>query len=108
MKPTEEEYKSAKEIVSAYESEQKRLLDIKVEAFKEDLTEYFKDNNLDKHTKVNSFTIQSCWTGNPNRFDIITEPFLDECYNGDNDSDIKKIANKHGVNISLDSGMYSK
>lgn len=108
MIPTEEEYNKAKEIVSAYESEQKRLLDIRLEAFKVDLTEYFKTNKLDGHTQVKSFEIQTCWTGNPKRFDIYIEPYLDESYSGGNDDDIEAIAKKHNVGVSIDSGMYGK
>lgn len=108
MIPTEEEYNNAKEIVSAYESEQKRLLYIKLEAFKVDLTEYFKTNKLDGYTTVESFGIQPCWNGHPEMFDIYPVPFLDECYNGENDDDIKAIADKHNVCASMYSGMYGK
>ena len=108
MIPSEEEYNNAKEIVSAYESEQKRLLDVRLEAFKVDLTEYFKSNKLDGHTTVDSFEIQRCWNGHPEMFDIYTEPFLDECYGGGNDDDIEKLAKKHGVKASFYSGMYGK
>jgi len=45
MIPTLEEYNKAKEITIVYENEQKRLYNLKVEAFKVDLQEYF-DNNL--------------------------------------------------------------
>lgn len=108
MIPTEEEYNKSKEIVSAYESEQKLLLDIKIKAFKEDLSEYFKTNKLDGYLEVESFIIKTCWTGNPKRFDIYPTPFLDECYSGSNDEDIKSIADKHDVNVSFYSGVYSK
>lgn len=108
MIPTEEEYNKAKEIVSAYENEQKRLLDLRIEAFKEDLKEYFETNLLDGYHKVEDFELNPCWTGNPNRFDIYPEPFMDESYCGDNDEAIKQLADKHGVNVSFYGGMYGK
>ncbi len=106
--PTEEEYNNAKEVVSVYENEQKRLLDLRLEEFKKDLTEYFKDNKLDGYMRVDSFELRTHWTGNKQAFDIITEPAYEECYGGDNDDDIKVLCEKHDVNASLPFWMYPK
>lgn len=98
---TKEEYEKAKNITTAYEREQGRLHKLKVEAFRRDLEEYFKDNPLDGKFKVEEFRLD--WD------DIIPiKPPLEECYEGRNDLDIKKIAEKHKVNISMAYWVYHK
>jgi len=106
MMPTEEEYNKSKKIVADYENEQQRLLDIKVEAFKKDLTEYFKNNKLDGYYQIEEFTLNACWTGNPKRFDI--DAGLNACYGGSNNEDIEKLAKKHGIDASFAAWMYPK
>jgi hypothetical protein len=106
MIPTKEEYEKAKKIVSAYENEQKRLLDIKLEEAKKELTEYFKNNKLDGFFEVKSFELRPSSFGVG--YDILTEPTIEGIYGGDNNDDIEKIAEKYGVNIKFPYWMYPK
>lgn len=106
MIPTEEQYNKAKIIVADYENEQKRILVIKVKELEKDLKEYFKNNLLDGHYKVESFELVPCWSGNPKRFDIDIQ-FAD-CYVGGNDDDIKLLAEKHDMDVSFASWMRPK
>ena len=55
MIPTAEEYNKAKEIVIAYENEQNRLYEIKIESFRKDLQEYFNNNLIDGSFRLKEF-----------------------------------------------------
>lgn len=106
MIPTTEEYQKAKEITIAYENEQKRLYDLKVEAFKADLQEYFNNNLIDGIFKLNSFELKKCSFGSGEIIPI--DPCMEENYEGENDDDIKKLCEKHGVDFSIVYWCYHK
>lgn len=55
--PSYEKYLEAKSIIAAYENELKRLHNIKVEAFKKDLDQYFAENLLDGFYKIEEYTL---------------------------------------------------
>lgn len=100
-KSVNEEYKDALKITQAYEDEQKRLYDIKVEAFKKELTEYFENNLIDGLYKLEEFELRDGVI-------IPEEPCMEENYDGGNDEDIEKICKKHGVNFSIVYWCYHK
>lgn len=101
MIPTEEQYKKAKEVVTAYEDEQKRLELLRVEEFKKDLDALFaKDGWIKEYEIV---------TGSFSGYDISPEePCLDECYGGEYDDEIDKLCEKHNVEVSFPSYCYGK
>lgn len=101
MIPTRKEYQKAKKIVDAYEAEQDRLYQLRVEAFKKDLEEYFRNNLIDGELRLYEFKLRG--------EDIIPiNPCLEEMYEGGNDDDIRKLCNKHGVNFSIIYWCYHK
>lgn len=107
MIPSKQEYDKAKEIVIAYENEQKRIYDIKVEAFAQDLKEYFSKNLIDGRIKLKEFKLEKSTTGG--RGDIIPiDPSLEEYYDGGNNKDIKELCKKHDVNFSIVYWCYHK
>ena len=106
MIPTLEEYKKAKEITIAYENEQKRLCNLKVEAFKFDLQEYFDNNLIDGIFRLKEFELRKGDFGNGEI--IPTNPSMKENYEGGNNDDIKKLCEKHGVDFSIVYWCYHK
>lgn len=101
MKPTEEEYKKAKEITNAYENEQKRIYQLRVKAFENDLKKYFKYNFIDGVIKLTEFELEGDYI-------IPTNPCLDEGYSGGNDEDIESLCEKHEVYFRMASYCYHK
>ncbi len=101
MIPTTEEYKNAKSIVSAYESEQDRIYQLKVEAFRKDLTEYFANNLIDGDFRLEEFELTD-------KNIIPINPCMEENYEGGNNEDIKKIGEKHGVYFTIIYWCYHK
>lgn len=100
--PTEHEYKQAKACTDAYENELKRIHKIKIELLRRDLQEYFDSNLIDGQYKLKKFELNDMC-------DIIPLiPNIDECYEGQNDEDIKKICEKHGLAYSMASWCYPK
>ena len=103
--PTLEEYQKAKEITDAYEAEQIRLLPIREKLFEDALTEYFKSNKVAGHT-IKKFRLNHAITG---EFIIIpTSPPIEDYYEGENNSDIEKLCEKHGVKARFIYWMYHK
>lgn len=102
--PTIEEYKKAKEITFSYEKEQIRLFNLKVEAFKIDLTDYFKNNLIDGVIQLKEFELKGDSCGEI----IPIEPDLMEEYEGGNNEDIKQLCEKHGVNFRFAFWCYPK
>lgn len=101
--PTEEQYLSALETVKAYEHNQDILFKEKVDLVKADLDEFFKG------TEIKSYQIQTKdWIGNKGVFIFPTEPYYDEEYSGEYDEDLKKISEKHGIKVKMDSSIYAK
>ncbi len=99
--PSKTEYNRARKIVDTYETEQSRLYQIRVEAFRIDLTEYFKYNSIDGFFYLKSFELRN---GNI----IPKDPLMEENYNGGNDDDIKKFCKKHKVKFSIIYWCYHK
>lgn len=106
MIPTLEEYTKAKEITIAYENEQKRLYNLKVEAFKVDLQEYFNNNLIDGIFRLKEFELRKGDFGNGEIIPI--DPCMEENYDGGNNEDIKKLCEKHGVDFSIVYWCYHK
>jgi len=103
--PTLEEHQKAKKIVHAYEVEQYRLKNNRLEAFEEDLKEYFMLNNIGGYT-IKQFELRKNCT---DRYEIIPiDPCLEECYEGDNDEDIEKLSEKHNIEAFFVYWMYHK
>lgn len=104
--PTKDEYLEAKKITDAYEAEQKRLFDIRVEAFRLDLVEYFKKNTVSQN-QIKSFELRPGTLGD--QFNIVPmDPPIEEDYEGENDEDIKLLAKKHNIKASFVCWMYHK
>jgi hypothetical protein len=101
MIPTTEEYNKAKDIVISYENEQRRLYEIKVDAFKKELAEYFSNNLIDGIFTLKEFELR-------NNEIIPINPCMEENYEGGNNDDIEKICQKHGVNFSIVYWCYHK
>ena len=106
MIPTLEEYTKAKKITIAYENEQKRLYNLKVEAFKVDLQEYFNNNLIDGIFNLKEFELRKDDFGNGEIIPI--DPCMEENYDGGNNDDIKKLCEKHGVDFSIVYWCYHK
>ena len=107
MLPTYSEYLQAKEIVTAFENEQKRIYDIRVEAFRKDLEEYFKDTLIDGDYKLEEFELSTnvdFWGGQI----IPINPCIEEYYEGGNDKDIEALCDKHGVDFKIAYWCYHK
>jgi hypothetical protein len=99
--PTKLEYDEAKEIVLLYENVESRLLDIKLKAFEEELSELFLSNGIKK------FRLDELWCGSG--YDITPlDPYFDEDYSGYLDNEIEALAKKHGINASMSSECYGK
>jgi hypothetical protein len=107
--PTKEQYEEALNVISLYEKEEERLILLRVNEFKKDLTEYFLTNRVSGEV-IKKFTIdKNPYHYNKNSFDIVClKPRFDEDYDGKNDDDIEKLAIKHNLNISFESGMSGK
>jgi len=105
MIPTIEQYQAAKQVILAYESEQNRLFSLRVEAFRKDLADYFKNNLIDGDFELKEFTLD--WTFHSN-YIIPKNPTMDEDYCGGNDEDIKALCEKHGVKFKMASWCYHK
>lgn len=103
---TADDYETAQAIVIAHEKEQKRLYRLKVDAFKKDLQEYFDNNLLDGMHKVQEFELRINNLGSGEIIPI--EPCLEECYDGENNDDIKKLCEKHGVDFKIVYWCYHK
>lgn len=98
---TEEEYKKAKAITNAYENEQKRIYQLKVELFRADLQEYFNNNLIDGQFKLSEFQLEGS--------DIIPlEPCMEEGYSGGNNKDIEQLCKKHSVDFKIVYWCYHK
>lgn len=101
MEITKKEYKAAKEITDAYESEQKRLNQIKIDAFESELKDYFKNNLIDGFFELKEFKLEG--------HNIIPEnPYMEENYDGGNDKDIETLCKKHDVKFSIIYWCYHK
>lgn len=104
MIPTREEYLRAKEITSAYEKEESRLFNLRLEELKKDLIEYFASNKVSGHL-IKEFRLE----GNSRFLDIIpTDPAIEEDYEGENNDDIDKICKKHNIKAKFVYWMYHK
>jgi hypothetical protein len=100
--PSFEEYQKAKEITIAYENEQNRLEKIRLEEFRKDLSSLFLNNN---HVIIKDFNLVKEY----NRYDIIpTDPYLEEMYEGELNSDIDILCNKHNIKASIIYWCYHK
>lgn len=99
--PTIEEYQKANEIVNKYENEQKRLYNIKIEKFKNDLQEYFDNNLIDGGFKLKKFELRG-------ENIIPINPCMEENYNGGNNDAIEKLCQKHKVKFSIIYWCYHK
>jgi len=105
MIPTLEEYKKARIITDAFESEERRLSFENCDNFRKELSEYF-DNNLVGGRSIKNFSINHTFK---NYFDIIPiDPNFDENYDGENDEDITKLSKKHNIHASFIYWMYPK
>lgn len=103
--PSKKEYSVAKVITNAYEAEQQRLFAIKLDAFKKELAEYFNAHKVCGHT-ITDFRLDRRSFGG---YEITPwTPSLEECYCGENDSDINEIGRKYGIEISFVLHMYHK
>lgn len=100
------EYSEVLKVVKEYDEKQQKILDENIRLFKLELIKYFEDN-LIAGRKIFSFSLQSSFGSN--NFDIIpTKPSLEECYDGENNEDIKNIADKHNIKASFVYWMYHK
>ena len=106
--PTLEEYEKAKEITAAYEKEQKRLFDIRVENFRTDLKEYFNNNLIDGEFKLEEFELRNFETSGWYGEIIPMSHSMDEYYEGGNDADIEKLCEKHDVKFKFPYWCYPK
>ena len=103
---TDDEYAKAKEIIIAYENEQTRIYNLKVDAFRVDLQEYFNNNLIDGIFRLKEFELRKGSFGNGEIIPIT--PCMEENYEGGNNDDIKKLCEKHGVNFSIVYWCYHK
>ncbi len=104
MTPTIDDYLKAKAVTNAYENEQQRLFENRLMSFRKELTEYFEKNKVAGYT-IKEFELREHFGS----YDIIpTSPPLEEDYDGENNEDIKKIANKHNIKASFVYWMYHK
>jgi hypothetical protein len=96
------EYQEAKKIVIAYESEQQRLENIRLEEFKVELSFLFLNN---EHYKIEQFDLRKEW----NRYDIVPQsPCLEESYDGELNNEIEKLCQKHNIKASIIYWCYHK
>lgn len=103
---TKEDYQKAKEIVNIYEAEEKRLYNLKVEAFRIDLQQYFDNNLIDGIFRLKEFQLKTNFSGYGEIIPI--DPCMEENYEGGNNEDIEKLCLKHGVNFSIVYWCYHK
>ena len=107
FKITDSQYFEAKKITDAYEAEQKRLHEIKLEALKQDLSEYFKNNKVGGHFDIKEFRLEDEYRNH--RYTIIpTNPSIEEDYDGENNEDIEAISKKHNISVKFVYWMYHK
>jgi len=104
--PTLEEYKHAKNIVKIYETEQRRITKLNVEAFEIDLKKYFNANLIDNSYKLNEFELRDDELGEGKIIPI--DPCMEEDYEGGNNDDIRKICEKHQVRYMFPYWCYPK
>ena len=97
-----EEYRQAKYIVDAYEAEQQKLLELRHIEFKKDLQQYFETTLIDNSYKLKRYRLSY------NHYIMPMEPDMEECYEGGNDDDIKKLCEKHEVYYRFPSWVYPK
>ena len=99
-------YLRAKKIVDAYEANERKKHEAKLNLFKKDLANYFESNKISGHT-IKKFSLNSGYSGD--RYDIVPmDPPLEECYEGENNGDIEIICKKHGIDATFVSWMYHK
>lgn len=100
--PSFSEYQEAKKIVIAYENEQQRLENIRLEEFRTELSIYFKTNDK---LIINDFELRKEW----NRYEIIpTNPYLEEMYEGQLNDEIEILCQKHNIKASIIYWCYHK
>lgn len=100
--PSFEEYQQAKKIVIAHENEQERLEKIRLEEFRKELSEFFKNNG---RLIINEFILRKEW----NRYQIVpVKPCLEEMYNGVLDNEIESLCQKHNIEASIIYWCYHK
>ena len=100
--PSFSEYKEAEKIVIAYESEQHRLENIRLEKFTVELSFLFLNN---EYYKIEQFELIKKW----GHYDIIPQkPCLEEGYSGELDDEIKKLCHKHDIKASIIYWCYHK
>ena len=97
------EYEEALRVVKNFKEKEEKLYQLKVEAFRADLTEYFKNNKLD-----GIFTIKEFSLDENNGWIIPKNPTLEESYEGDNNEDIRQLCEKHGVKFKIVYWCYHK
>lgn len=101
MMPTQEQYLEALKIVETYQQEQKRLYDIRKEAFKKDLQQYFETNRIDGNYFLKGFILEGSHI-------IPINPHMDEDYEGGNNEDIENLCKKHEVKFAFPYWCYPK
>jgi len=101
-KITFSEYQEAKKIVIAYENEQQRLENTRLEEFKIELAHIFLNNDF---YEIEQFNLRKEWNG----YKIIPQkPCLEEGYNGELDDEIEKLCLKHNFIASIVGWCYHK
>ena len=104
--PSHEEYSKAKKIVDDYESEIERLHNIKLQLFRISLENYFENNQISGYTII-KFRLDDEFKNH--QYSIIPiDPSLEECYDGENNKDIEKIANECNIKAKFVYWMYHK
>ena len=93
--PSFSKYQEAKKIVIAYEREQQRLENIRLEEFRVELSFLFLNN---EYYKIEQFDLRKKW----NSYDIIPQkPCLEGSYDGELDNEIEKICQKYNIKASI-------
>lgn len=103
LEPTEGQYLSALEVVKAYELNQEILLKEKADLVKVDLDEFFKTTEIKQYS-----ILRKNWIGHRGIYIFPEVPFYDETYCGEYDEGLKKISEKHGILVKMDSSIYCK
>ena len=103
--PSTERYNEAKIITMAFEKEQERLFQLKLLAFKNELQDYFNENDVEGY-KITDFHLRKNQFGS---YQIVpVTPCIEEDYDGSNNADIEKICLKHGIDAKFIYWMYHK